>query len=485
MKFLKVFYLVPWSIAFFGMIWLFVQRFPPSGIVSFDIPFDGSSAWMDPFLPAERVTSPGLQEDGWTGQSILQEPVYSAARVPGVYDTLTLDIEFRPNDQSLLEFGILRDEASLSFEFQPLWYAPLQSNAWIEAETEDGYEGFVRRGESASILETSQYATLGLWYASSVPAIMRDEPSDVMHETIVSLRGAHDFWILPAGDVIDFEIDIQDSNRRKGLDSVAVRIQKGDEIIYTDAIGVGGSRDEAMGKVVSKHLHLDGLEPGVYRVRIIAEDDVFIRGIRTTSKRFVVGPRLVFGDVVGYATSSQSAIAWSNSRHLILETFHIEGLQDVSFGKDVMTLAETHEQYHLQRTDRSPLPQKFSAPAGDIRIVGDGFFSFTPEAFFVPQPRRLTVFTDPDAEEIVGIVTPYERPIDLGDGWYRGRVIYTLDPSRDHSRFALSAPGLFAEEGAVDIRQVTLTYQRPRLDWKEWFRVVRQELANAWHRLRE
>jgi len=479
---IRTLFVIPWLAAISVIGWVLIQRFPPSGTVAFDVPFDGSSAWMDPFLPAERTSSPGLQEGGWRGQRIYQDPVYTAARVPGVYDEVEVVLEFRPVRQTLIEFGILRDDASLSFDFQPLWFAPLQEEAWSPASS-GLRNGFVRDGSSDALLASSNYQKLAVWHASSTPLAMRDERQDA-EKTEVSLRGSHDFWALPSGDTLSFAFELQDSNRKKGRDTVVFHVMKNERIIHSDAVGIGGSQDEKMGTVVSKKIEVSGLEPGAYRIQVIAEDDVFIRSITTPTRRWVVGPRLSFGDLVGYRDDTQTGTAWSDSRHLVLETFHTEGLQTVAFGGDEVNVSRTHDAFQLDRTDTETIPQKLVAPVGDIRVIGDGWFAFKPEAFFAPHPRRITAWTDPDTEGIDAVVTPYARPTPLEDGWYRGTVRFKLDPARDHSRFALSAPGLLTRAGAVDIRRVTLTYRRPPLSASEWFRVVRQEIANAWHRIK-
>jgi hypothetical protein len=118
-----------------------------------------------------------------------------------------------------------------------------------------------------------------------------------------------------------------------------------------------------------------------------------------------------------------------------------------------------------------------------VRIIGDGWFALDPDAFFEPQPRRLTDASDPLAEGITDISTPYQRPEALGDGWVRARATFRIDPREDRLRLALSAPGIASRSGAVDIRAVRLTYRRPPLSWAEWRRVVREELRNAWQRL--
>lgn len=461
---------------------MLIHRFPPSGLISFELPFDGTSAWMDPFLPSERVTPPGLQEDGWRGQRILQDPVYSAARVPGVFDELKMTLEFRPNSQKYAEIGILRDEQTMSYEFVPIWFSPLQSETWKSASFK-GISGYVKQGASNQLLGSSDYAHIETWHATATALLLQDE-SGQLSETNVSLRGSHDFWAVPAGGIIRFEFDLQNTNRSEGGRAAILQIMNDEIAVKSSAISLGGFRDKKMGEVVSTSIEASGLKPGVYRVRVISDDNIFIRAIRTTAERWVVGPRLVFGDTVGYATTTQIGTVWSNSRHLVLETFHLEGLQAVRFGADEAVVSKTHEPVNLNRRDQETLPQLLTAPKGDVRIVGDGFFAFEPKTFFVPQPRRVTVFTDPDREGIQAVLTPYERPQDIGGGWYRTTVTFALDPARDHSRFALSLPGALEYNASFDIRRVTLTYRRPPLDLNQWFHVVRQELANAWRRLR-
>src|SRR5512133_2767423 len=222
MKILKYLaYCIPWIIAVVAFIGIVIHRFPPSGLITFDLPFDGTSAWMDPFLPSERVTSPGLQAGGWRGQRILQDPVYSAARVPGIFDALEMTIEFRPNNQSIAEIGILRDDASLSYELVPIWFAPLQSSSWVKSSS-DGVDGYVKKGTSMDMLSSSDYAHIETWHATSTPLVMQDALSSKT-ETVVTLRGSHDFWTIPAGGAVDFEFDLQDANRSENGRSVILQ----------------------------------------------------------------------------------------------------------------------------------------------------------------------------------------------------------------------------------------------------------------------
>ncbi|MEN9558721.1 MAG: hypothetical protein RL141_1090 [Candidatus Parcubacteria bacterium] len=452
-----------------------MQRFPPTGVAVFDIPLDGRSAWVDPFLPAERVTSPGPQDDGaWVGQRILQDPVYASARLPGVYETVDVELEFRTLRQPLLEIGLLRDEKTQQFEFRPIWFEPLQDPTWGAAPDASGY---------ARNRLFQQAQTFAVWHASATAPLLTD-PAREPRTTRVSLRGSHDVYAVPAGGRVQFTFAVQDVNRAAGPDTVTFRLSRDGEEIGQDFLGIGGTRDNGMGPVVEKTVTIPNALPGVYRIQMLADDDVFIRSITTDATRWVLGPRLVFADDVGFDAAVRPGIAWSNSRHLVLETFHNEGLQEIVLGSARATLARTHEAVRLDRVDADARPQKLQAPRGDVRIIGDGWFAFSPEAFFEPQPRRLTDASDPLAEGVTDIRTPYMRPEDLGDGWVRARATFQLDPRADRVRLALSAPGVLSRSGAVDIRRVRLTYRRPPRSWPEWRRVITEELRNAVRRIR-
>ena len=465
--------LIPWCLAVGGLGWLLLQRFPLSGVTSFEVPFDGRSAWVDPFLPAERVTSPGAQEDGWRGQRILQDPVYSSARIPGVYDEVEIALEFRTVRQPLVELGLVKNLDAGEIEFSPLWFEPLQSDVWKE-EPGQGYSRDHLFGDTRKS---------AIWRTSSTMPLLSDTGGEIK-KMRVTLRGSHDFYAVPTDGRVMFQFEIQDVNRASGRDTVVFRLFRGSDEIGTDALGIGGSRDTGMGSVAVKTIELRNAAPGVYRIQMTADDDVFIRSVSTNAKRWVIGPRLVFGDDVGFEPTTQPGIAWTDSRHLVLETFHNEGLQNISLGASSAAIEKTHETYRIDRLDTQTTPQRLSAPRGDIRIIGDGWFAFSPDAWFAPQPRRLTDASDPVREGVTSVLTPYRKPEDLGDGWYRGRAIFKLTPDQDRVRLALSAPGLLTRAGAVDIRHVRLTYRRAPLSWDEWWRVVREEARNAVRRLR-
>jgi hypothetical protein len=479
-RFARLIFAFPWILAAGGVVALFFLRFPPSGIFRVESMMDGKSAWIFPFLPSERVSKPGMQPDGWIGQRITNEPVYFSARVPGPYETADVSVEFKPLRQPLVEFGIVRDGNGKDLDLSPAYASELEAPGWKRAT--GNVTGYVRSTSTSEKIEAVPLAKTAVWDSHISMPLLMDGPNGPT-STDVSLRGAHDFYFVPVGNTLHATFWFQDANRKSGSDTVAIRVFRGDEEIPQATFALNASTEGRMGLLQRHEVALPRVTPGTYRIQFIAPDDVFIRRIETTSRHWVVGPRLYLGDAVGYATNSTSTDIWTNSRHVVAETLHREGLQLLTLNGVTQELRRTHVPIRLDRVDGETAPILLRAPKGDVRFVLDGFAAFRRDAFFEPKPRRFTDGTDVDAEGIDAVITPYVMPELLADGWYRATYHIALEPQMDTLRFVLSAPGIASRLGSIDVRRVEIAYGRPAEHLLDWLKTMRQELANAWNRL--
>ncbi len=475
--------LIPWlgaALCVFG--WL-VLRFPPSGVFVREVAFDGRSPWLNSFLPGQRASAPGGEPGGWVGQRITGEPVYASARVPGSYDTLDLDLEIRPTLQPLIELGLTAQDGE-NFEMVPVWSEAL-SKGFRRVATGTS-QGYVREGLADQILLTAPAESKMVWRDDTPSRALMDTRPETRTYTF-SLRGSHDFYFIPVNGVIDVKFSLQDVNRNRKANANAIgfRLTRDNEVLWTDAIGMSGSRDVRPTKVYEKAIRITNLTGGVYHLALSADDDIFIRGLTTTAQHWVIGPRLYFGDVNGFAATVTPGRAWTTSQHLLLQTVHQEGLQDVRLGSGIAHVTQTHTTYKLARVETERATDLFvEAAKADMRIIGDGYFAFDRDRLFYPSPRRLTDASEPLAEGINAIVTPYEPPVPLEDGWQRVHASFPLHVEAGQSvRFVLGAPGIETRGGTVDVRAATLTYRRAALTWQDWFTLLRRELRAAWHRL--
>jgi hypothetical protein len=475
---------VPWLIGAAVLVWIMTLRFPMSGIFVAESNMTGQSAFVYPFLPGERTTSPGKQEDGWSGQRIINDPVYMNVRTPGPYDTVDVEIEFRTLRQSLLEFGLVKDAEGKQLDLYPMYSEMLEGKDWKQVSIGRRVQGYVTKGTPDSRLGNKDTRGLAIWGATTTSPLITGGFLETPKSASVNLRGSHDFWVAPADGQIKFRLDVQDVNRNRSGGLLALQVFKNDELVWQDTTASSGDRDKGYGAVIPVNVNLKNLNPGVYRIKVTADDDVFIRRVVTQNSRWVVGPRLVVGDIVGFETTSTNSLkVWTTARHIVAETFHKEGLQDVQFGPTVGSVKRTHTSFRIDRNDAMADPVTLDAPRGDIRFVADGYFAFSPEAFFEPLPRRLAPETNGKAEGLQAVLTSYSRVEDLGDGWKRARLSFPVTKELDTLRFVLSAPGIASRAGSVDIRHITLTYHRDPVSLKTWWSLLLAEAKRAWHRL--
>ena len=464
-----IFCVIPWILAISILIWFIQVRYPAATFVT-DAYFDGTSAWVQTILPGNRATKAGLQQDGWTGQSVTGDPVYFTAHVPGLFERVRVALEFRPVHQPLIEFGLVHSEDGSDIELHPLFASELQSPMWKPVT-----DGYVH----------SSGTTEAVWYASSTYPALSDisavtSTTSTMYN--ISLRGSHDFYAVPVNGQLHFRFSLQDVNRATGTNIIVFRILKGDEEIRTDSFVNDGGKTMRMDKVFEHAIDVSDAGPGVYHISFIAKDDVFIRRIETNAIHMVIGPRFVLADTSGYVASSTPVIAYTNSHHVVVETFHPSALQRIRFGITNLDIRDVHVRYKMKRVDTSPTVQLF-VPKGDTRFIGDGFFSFQQDAFFEPRPRRFNDETQLEEENIHFIRTPYIRPMSMDGGWFRSEQTYTISPNASVIRFILSAPGIVSRAAGIDIRAIHLSYERTPAHGIDWLRLVMREIIHALRRL--
>ncbi|MDF1496892.1 MAG: hypothetical protein P1P90_02430 [Patescibacteria group bacterium] len=475
--------IVPWIIGIGFVVFILSLRFPVSGIFRATTNLTGTSAFIYQFLPAERTIIAKGDELDFIGQRMIEDPVYINARTPGPYEIVDVEMEFRVTRQPLVELGIIRDSAGKQMDMIP-WYSELLESAdWKHVTSPSGRKGFVYKTTSIGRLDNQDTRNLAVWLATTTAPLMDDPISTTTQTFAVSLRGQHDLWVVPAGGEINVNLKVQDVNRSRSGGLLAIEVSKNGDVIKYDAISPSGSLDDGYGARIPVSIKLNDLESGVYRIRLLADDDIFIREISTTNPRFVIGPRLNIGDVVGYLKEPQAFTGVTTARHIVAETFHTEGLQEIQFGETSGKVLQTHTATRIDRTDDIGTPVTIAAPLGDVRIITDGFVALTESAFFEPEPRRLKPETHGLQEGLEAVLTDYQPVTNLGDGWVLARATFQIPKQADMLRFVLSAPGIRSRAGSIDIRKMTLTYRRPPMNLEGWWNVLYNEARNAYHRL--
>jgi hypothetical protein len=136
------------SLAIF-VAWLFWQNIIPNGRVVYLLSKDKTSDFIGQFEPASRLQVIDKQI------KISGSLVYFTIRTPRPFDKLKLTINYQPENQDLIEVGLLRNEQKWNYEVRPLYSRLLdnlyQSKDWGSMETDQTI--FLQRQETYDSLK--------------------------------------------------------------------------------------------------------------------------------------------------------------------------------------------------------------------------------------------------------------------------------------------------------------------------------------------
>jgi hypothetical protein len=128
--------------------------------------------------------------------------------------------------------------------------------------------------------------------------------------------------------------------------------------------------------------------------------------LRRTSERII-------GDEIGYREPSMGATVYTESKRLRLQTRHAEGVQTVHAGGQSVEVAEPYEWYTV--TFGSEGLERIILPTGDVEIVTEGKFAFSPSQYFNPDPVSLNAYTTIEQLGVDYVLAQYQSPRQEGE----------------------------------------------------------------------
>jgi len=193
-----------------------------------------------------------------------------------------------------------------------------------------------------------------------------------------TLRGGHTLYTYAENGKLTISVEKQDMNWYNGTDDLGIFVYSmdgklaGNKTIWDD--GVINASGKA-GKIQKATLALTGLKKEPYRIELKAGSDLYIKGIEIDQKKVVFKDQVFIID---------PARVYTTGGRVDVQTYHKEGLQNVSIGNKSVRVNETGKWFGLDAGEG-----EIGVPKGDMIIKTDGYLSFTKEAYFLPQ--RYTV----------------------------------------------------------------------------------------------
>jgi hypothetical protein len=304
-----------------------------------------------------------------------------------------------------------------------------------------------------------------------------------------ALRGAHTLWTYVNNGLLSLEITKQDLNWYENPDELIIEVYsldnelKGSAIIPDDG---NESDSKELGSLQTTLLTTDNLKPGSYRIELKGGGDLLIRRIEINQEKLVVEKKLFpvgmniayFKEGLGFDSVNLYGYSFKPGEIRFI-TYDNSGLQNVYIQQegsiDEIEVSETREWFGKNLKPRS---YQLVIPRQDITIESGGYFSFTPDSFFLPKRCEVVdlkyelSWVKENADYIIVNYEDYIPPVE-DDGWLIAQAKWKKEDLfiKDNKlNFCLNAPHLDKEpEKTIPIDWIEIMVKVPpiweRLGW--------------------
>ncbi|OGL95871.1 hypothetical protein A2348_00475 [Candidatus Uhrbacteria bacterium RIFOXYB12_FULL_58_10] len=451
--------------------WLLNQELVPSGSFVVRYAVGESSPFIDRLLPDARVNADGVVTD---------DPIFFFAHPHRHFDRVDAEVWFQNDSVPILELGALGNVETQAYALRPLQNLIVDNLGWIRLEkdglvllqrelTYRGIDEFLENPPAISEIATYQTSL-------AKPYVLEGyAPTSSSRMLDVSLRGSHEFKTYAKDETLSFDFAYMDMNRDDGADAMTVVITDATGITVADARAPDDGNVSNNAKPTAlRHVTVSaaGLPEGVYKVAMQGSRDIFWRTITTTQQKMVFLNNLFLADEVGYKPDPRPVTFWTEAKHLSFSTRHVEGLQDITdtlSSGPRLTIDEPYRRFDYDVNEFGVV--SISTEKGDLEVTADGHVAFSQDAYFNPDPARLTHNTDLDRLGVNYVLAEYVSPERVGD-WYVARA--TFDTDRlvldDSSwKFVISAPGIKDLGASLTVGRVDMIWTREPFQWNDLY----------------
>lgn len=464
--------------------WLVVLEVRPSGVFAVEHLVNGRTPYIDRILPDDRILPIQYTNQGEPFTTIIDEPTYFSVHFPNTnFEQVELEVLFRNHGQSIFEVGALVDIFSQAYDLKPLQNGTIEELDWPELHEGD-MRLFQRHADFASVEAFSQNLpdrsrVATYHYDIEQPYRLADyTPLGGERNIDASLRGFHKFVTYVKEEPVSFSVTFMDMNRKVGADEVKVVVRDEQKnIILERSLDDDGNIDENQIST-TRTISFDesGWPEGVYTFELVGTSDIFWRNITTNLRYVTFINTLYIGDDVGHLPDPRATTFYTNAKNFALETLHADAVQRVGIGTEEIHIAHTHEKIRASIEDTGVV--EGVTPLGDVKIVGDGKFAFSRDAFFDPDPVRLGPLTDLDALGIDYVVTNYQSPEQEGN-WLKQTAVFDIAEIKNQENgatFTFSAPLIGEEQQTIDIHAINVRFVKEPMTASEFLRALRDLL---------
>lgn len=461
-----------------GVLAFFTFRFftPFGATVSyqFNSMFDGDK--LSKIKGAEETSSFNPTKTGVLQipqQTVRQNAVtFNLKLITKPIEGVWVNLKFKGNPKEV-KIGVRGSEKE-KYQYLPLYNQILNSLFWDQTtsggttfwQREKKYQdiaGLVSKPPISDEIKTASY-----FFDQSEMAIKENDSSSQSNLIIEkTLRGTHTLMIRVEKMPFILNIEKQDDNAYVGTDELLIQVFKNNKKIVEKKITDDGVTEINGLRMApqSEKINIDNLPFGVYKV--VLSDlsngaDVRIKKIKTNQSALVFASHLFLYDY-------QPTNLWTNSMVINMPIVNKDNIQiaklDDETNLDISKPGRVYE-FDLRslETKKNQEVHKISLEKNPLIIDGDGYFSFSKDSFFNPEPiKTVDLSTVSDISKIDYIIADYQ-PVKKDGEWYTAQAYF--DPKDividgDKLYFSLESPGLSGYSGEIVIDSLEVTVKKP------------------------
>lgn len=426
---------------------------------------------------AEETSSFNPSENGVLQipqQTIRQDVVtFNLKLITKPIEGVWVNLRFKGNPKEI-RIGVRGSEKE-KYQYLPLYNQILNSLSWNK--TLDGNTTLWQRekkykdiSELASKLPIDDQVKVASYFFNPSDIVMKENSSSTQNNIKIekTLRGTHTLLIKVDKNPLSLTVVKQDANGYKGEDVLSIQIYNDQNKIAEQLIPDDGVTDNGglMMTPQKSEIKIDDIKPGIYKIFLkdMTENaDVRIKSIEINQSS------LVFQSPV-FAVDEKTTTLWTNTKQLKMITYHYTSVQTVKLdSKYDLKIDKSNENYEFdlnkpENTDNNKELHQLEIPKNDLIINGDGYFSFSKESFFNPEPIKMFNLSKLlNLDKIDYIIANYQQAKKDGE-WYSALAYFDSKDiviDGDKLYFSLESPELSSYGGEIIVDNLEITVKKP------------------------
>lgn len=467
---------------FIGVVFLtaiiaftFFNNVTPLGLtVTYDL--SQNTNGMSQLTPMNRVSQ--TKYYGQPVTKIINDLVYFTTDMPFTFDTATVKVYFKnasPNQTFSLGF---QDQSGWHYNVVPYDAPFINSLKW----THSGNEPILyQRKQNYSTADTflsnpPRDAIIGIFnYDNDIGNnsqihLSNYNPQNSITTIPTPFRGSVVMYAYLDKEPFHFAVEKQDLNWYPDPDTVTVSVYKDNNLLYQttaqdDGITNGSRKILPPTKLAVNNPSNQPPTSGIYKIVINANQDTIIKNIRTNLHKlvfqgsiFLAGNQAIYKGVIA---STSATTVFTNALSLSALTYHNSGEQQIMVGDESLNLNTLQTPATIKPPD---VLSKVIVPQNDVILNAfQGYFSFTPDQFFIPSKYYVMPVTSKDDVAMVDYILSNYVPSHYENGWQVNEQTFDLSTAyttNNKLNWIIEAPRLKENNRSIIIRDIHVTLHK-------------------------